>query len=66
MNKCPYHEANTICNVCGMTIDEYGNTEDECKFCCFPDCGCDGARLCQAEEGASTSSLTLNKERGER
>lgn len=52
------------CPVCGSPIDDYGNTEGEFKFCCFPDCGCDGARLCIAPSGASSGSLSLNIERG--
>lgn len=36
-------------------VDSYGNdiNGDSIEFCCFPDCGCDGARLCQAENGPS-------------
>jgi hypothetical protein len=47
--------------------DKYGNPTDGSRliYCCFPDCGCDGARLCMAENGASSASLTLNLERGE-
>jgi hypothetical protein len=47
-------------------VDEYGNPLDGNRiiYCCFPDCGCDGARLCMAEEGASSSSCSMNIERG--
>ena len=47
-------------------VDEYGNPIDgsELIYCCFPDCGCDGARLCMAREGANYASLVLNIERG--
>ena len=47
--------------------DKYGNPTDGSRliYCCFPDCGCDGARLCMAENGASSGSLMLNLERGE-
>ena len=45
--------------------DEYGNTEREpFAFCSFPDCGCDGARLCQAKSGASRAACAINIERG--
>ena len=37
---------------------------DRIIYCCFPDCGCDGARLCQAEKGANSSARTMNIERG--
>lgn len=45
--------------------DQYGNpvSGDRIVNCCFPDCGCDGARLCQAENGASFSACSLNLER---
>jgi hypothetical protein len=33
---------------CGEEIDRYGNTPNDFRFCSFPDCGCDGARLCMA------------------
>ena len=47
-----------------MTFDKYGNPIDGSRVinCCFPDCGCDGARLCIAENGASGSSVQLNLE----
>lgn len=53
-------------NLCPSCVpDDHGNTEREPnKFCSFPDCGCDGARLCQAENGASQSAMWLNIERG--
>jgi hypothetical protein len=46
--------------------DKYGNplSGDRIINCCFPDCGCDGARLCQAENGASGCARSLNIERG--
>lgn len=47
-----------------MNVDIYGNPPDRIINCCFPDCGCDGARLCMAENGASASSFELNLERG--
>ena len=49
------------CAACGEEIDEYGNTESAFQFCCFPDCGCDGARLCMAGE-ASDRALGQNIE----
>lgn len=52
-----------LCPSC--TPDQYGNTEREPnKFCCFPDCGCDGSRLCQAERGPNFASCAINIERG--
>lgn len=43
-------------------IDEYGNplSGDRLINCCFPDCGCDGARLCMAENGCSQYSSECN------
>ncbi len=47
-------------------VDQYGNplSGDRIINCCFPDCGCDGARLCAAERGPSYSSRSLNIEFG--
>ena len=47
-------------------LDKYGNPLDGNRLinCCFPDCGCDGARLCMAENGAGSAALTWNIERG--
>jgi hypothetical protein len=43
--------------------DQYGNTEaDPFHFCTFPDCGCDGARLCQARSGANDDAARCNVE----
>lgn len=44
--------------------DNYGNPIDGDRiiYCCFPDCGCDGARLCMAEKGASDRALSQNVE----
>jgi hypothetical protein len=44
--------------------DKYGNPVDGDRliYCCFPDCGCDGARLCMAEKGASFAANQLNLE----
>lgn len=49
-----------------VSFDKYGNPTDGSRLinCCFPDCGCDGARLCMAESGASSGSMMLNLERG--
>ena len=46
-------------------VDQYGNPVDgsSLPFCCFPDCGCDGARLCMAKSGASGVAMSLNLER---
>lgn len=48
--------------------DRYGNPLDGSRliYCCFPDCGCDGARLCSAENGASSGAIELNLERRRR
>ncbi len=56
----------TYFNDDGEEVDKYGNpvSGDSLPFCCFPDCGCDGARLCNAKSGASSAALTLNIERG--
>lgn len=43
---------NEICPDCELSVDAYGNTEDQFQYCCFPDCGCDGARLCMAGEAS--------------
>lgn len=54
----------------GERVDDYGNpleADSSCDrliYCCFPDCGCDGSRLCMAENGANGSALTLNLEKG--
>ncbi len=46
--KCLNHldYCGEICPDCGLPVDKYGNTEYQFDFCSFPDCGCDGARLC--------------------
>ncbi len=41
-------------------LDQYGNPPDRVIYCCFPDCGCDGARLCMAETGPSFGAENLN------
>jgi len=51
---CPHCETalqNGFCEPCDRLIN-----------CCYPDCGCDGARLCMAENGASDFSLSSNVE----
>ena len=53
--------ANETCPRCNLPVDSYGNTEDDFQYCCFPDCGCDGARLCMAGE-ASEDALMGNVE----
>lgn len=47
-------------------VDKYGNPMDgdSLPYCCFPDCGCDGARVCQAESGANSAAMNINLERG--
>ncbi len=51
-----------------VEVDEYGNPVDgsEMPFCAFPDCGCDGARNCMAQSGASRPALIWNLEKGKR
>ncbi len=56
------HEPLEECDFCGLPADEYGNTEEDFLNCCFPNCGCDGSRLCQAPSGANADSLTCNVE----
>ena len=64
MKECLYHLdfLGAVCPDCGLEVDQYGNTEDSFKYCCFPDCGCDGARLCMAPSGASSLSMDGNTE----
>ena len=64
MSKCIDHLefADKTCPDCGLDVDAYGNTEDQFDHCCFPDCGCDGARLCMAPDGASERALSGNVE----
>lgn len=39
MSKCPeHHEPDTVCEECDLDVDQYGNTEDDMRQCCFPDC----------------------------
>ena len=52
---------NSICPDCGEEVDNYGNTESQYDYCSYPDCGCDGARLCMAGE-ASELALESNVE----
>jgi len=63
-DHCDEHEPETVCECCGFEVDDYGNTEDDFRHCCFPDCGCDGNRNCMAPSGANYASLTLNIEKG--
>lgn len=46
--------------------DRYGNRPSEWppKHCCYPDCGCDGMRLCQAKSGPNFACSQLNIEKG--
>lgn len=47
-------------------VDQYGNPVDgsEIRNCCFPDCGCDGARNCMAGGRPNRAAAALNSERG--
>jgi hypothetical protein len=62
--KCMDHLsfAESKCPDCGLDVDAYGNTEDQFDNCCFPDCGCDGERLCMAPSGASSRAQHQNVE----
>lgn len=62
-DKCIDHLKfiNCKCKNCGLDINEYGNTENQFQYCCFPDCGCESARNCMAEEGPSNISYALNR-----
>lgn len=64
MTECLDHLnfVNGTCEDCGLEVNTYGNTEDQFDYCAFPDCGCDGARLCDAKEGASESANDCNVE----
>jgi hypothetical protein len=54
---------NEVCPDCSLKVDNYGNTEGQpLDYCSFPDCGCDGARLCMAKEGASDNAAQGNVE----
>jgi len=64
MNNCIDHLnfANETCPDCNLAVDKYGNTENQFDYCSFPHCGCDGARLCMAKEGASEHACKGNVE----
>lgn len=64
MSNCLDHidYINEVCADCKLPIDTYGNTEYQFDYCSFPDCGCDGARLCMAKNGASERSSEYNVE----
>lgn len=51
-NECEYHldHAGGVCPGCGDKVDAHGNTCYDFKYCSYPNCGCDGARLCMAGE----------------
>ena len=61
--ECSYHldYADQVCPGCNEPVDPYGNTSNDFKYCSFPDCGCDGARLCMAGD-ASESAQGQNVE----
>lgn len=56
--QCLDHLAFTeqVCPDCNLAVDAYGNTENSFKYCSFPDCGCDGARLCMAGEASERAN----------
>ena len=41
-----------VCPDCNEPVDAHGNTEYQFEHCAFPDCGCDGARLCMTGEAS--------------
>lgn len=53
MNHLDY--AGEACLDCGEMVDRYGNTENQFSYCSFPDCGCDGARLCMAGKASENA-----------
>ena len=62
---CEYafdHEPGETCLHCNLEVDDYCNTEEDFQNCCFPNCGCDGSRLCMAPSGANDNSAKLNVE----
>lgn len=63
-NECVDHlnYAGDVCPGCKEPVDQHGNTAYDFRHCSFPDCGCDGARLCMAKDGASDRSLDDNVE----
>ncbi len=64
MTNCVDHLnfAGEVCPDCGLPIDQYGNTEDQFDYCSFPNCGCDGSRLCMSKNGASDHACKGNVE----
>lgn len=52
-----------LCPKCMRTMVA---DRDENVNCCYPDCGCDGARLCMAESGPNVGSMSMNFERRSR
>jgi len=56
------HQPNETCPHCEIEVDRYGNTAEDFRNCSFPDCGCDGQRLCMAPSGANQDSLRCNVE----
>lgn len=64
MTECVDHLNFTsgVCEDCNLPVDAYGNTEAQFYYCSFPDCGCDGERLCMAKNGASENAREGNIE----
>ena len=67
ITKCVDHLGftNQHCPDCRLEVDAFGNTEDQFEYCCFPDCGCDGARVCMTGE-PNSASQAMNLERTKR
>jgi hypothetical protein len=55
--ECDSHldYAGKVCPGCEERVDAYGNTAYDFKRCSFPDCGCDGSRLCMAGEASEAA-----------
>ena len=69
-SSLPWESEQVKCENCsgsGQILDQYGNPTDGSRLinCCFPDCGCDSARLCMAENGPNNCSRSLNREQGQ-
>ena len=65
MSHCEFsfdHEPGEMCVHCSLLVDDYGNTEEDFENCSFPDCGCDGQRLCMSPKGANAEGRLCNKE----
>lgn len=64
INRCEHLDyTDSVCPDCGLEVNMYGNTEERPNdYCSYPDCGCDGARLCDAKDGPSERAAKGNVE----